>query len=195
MDTNQPSALIGTVPGPLYWGMRWRRWDNHTPTGAWAGKATAPFWNAWQNGQAILRRIGIKVRPTRNHGWWVTWEGPHGAGDNTPRRGDDGRQPLQSLVQSAIETVAQADEDRARERNGIGFSRNDTALGHELTNDDEWTTNDLMNAWHMLRKYHRQIPSTLYSQIYGQASDEAQGTERKDKREAGTQREAFREII
>ena len=173
--------MVEHVPGPLHWAVRWRRWRDGTPHGGWAGLATIAFWNAWRNGHAALRAVGINARKDHNQRWWVTWQGGNANGPARPERGQSGIEPLATLLHKAVDGVCDNDPDTARERNGVGFNRTDTATGHGLASvpPDEWTMIDVMRAWRMMRKYHRQIPRALYARIYGRSPEHAGGESRQ----------------
>ena len=58
-----------------------------------------------------------------------------------------------------VRLLASADEDRASEENGVGFSKADVSLGHRLSElaDSEWESVHYGVACDMLLKYHKQI--------------------------------------
>jgi len=61
------------------------------------------------------------------------------------------------------------DTDYAKVKNGVGFSKADTGLGHSLAakaQDGGLNRSQLISAKWMLRKYRRQIDPDLYRMIY-----------------------------
>ena len=56
--------------------------------------------------------------------------------------------------------------DGARSEDGIGFNQDDVEDGHELAMLDVLTNKEATDAAEMLRKYWRQIPEEIYSEIY-----------------------------
>jgi len=67
----------------------------------------------------------------------------------TPRLGE--------LVHAALRTLAAADEDRAMWRNGVGFSKADVALGHELASLAALTPRQAALGAVLLARYRRQL--------------------------------------
>ena len=73
-----------------------------------------------------------------------------------------------SLLKKALTRIADDDGDRANVENGIGFSRDDTDLGHELAEKDEsaWDDHDIEDAFRLVQYYHkRQVDPELWNKI------------------------------
>lgn len=71
-------------------------------------------------------------------------------------------------VHSALRIVAAYDADRARNINGVGFSKMDTQFGCELAARSRLTSRQAAAAMKMVRKYRRQYPVELYEQMFGE---------------------------
>ncbi len=75
---------------------------------------------------------------------------------------------FKSLLKKALTHIADDDRDRANVENGIGFSRDDTDLGHELAEKDEsaWDDDDLKDAFRLVKYYHKkQVDPELWKRI------------------------------
>ena len=73
---------------------------------------------------------------------------------------------LQNLCQHALTIVASNDEDYARERNHIGFSKPDVIRGHTLSESEHiWSEYEMQTALHLTYKYRGQIPAFLIAKI------------------------------
>jgi SWI/SNF-related matrix-associated actin-dependent regulator 1 of chromatin subfamily A len=64
-------------------------------------------------------------------------------------------------VHDALRILAGLDADFARERNGVGFNGLDTGFGHSLAEMGSLTAKQASAGKRMIRKYHRQLPSSL----------------------------------
>ena len=62
--------------------------------------------------------------------------------------------------------LAEDDGDHALERNGCGYNRMDSRLGHQLAKKEAWMQTDVEQAYRMLRKYRRQIDGDAYADVY-----------------------------
>jgi hypothetical protein len=75
---------------------------------------------------------------------------------------------FKSLLKKALTRIADDDRDRANVENGIGFSRDDTDLGHELAEKDEtaWNDHDIEDAFRLVQYYHKkQVDPELWKRI------------------------------
>lgn len=75
---------------------------------------------------------------------------------------------FKSLLKKALTHIADDDRDRANVENGIGFSRDDTDLGHELAEKDEsaWDDDDQKDAFRLVKYYHKkQVDPELWNKI------------------------------
>jgi hypothetical protein len=66
-----------------------------------------------------------------------------------------------------LRILAELDSDRTQVRNGVGFNREDSELGHDLSELEVLSPSEAEAAKAILRKYHRQLPSELYDMVYG----------------------------
>ena len=66
--------------------------------------------------------------------------------------------PTREILHLAVEAIADRC-DGAQVRDGEGFNRDDTEFGFEMAEKkmEEWTYEECVNVWRMLRKYHRQL--------------------------------------
>ncbi len=83
--------------------------------------------------------------------------------------------PHHEAVRDALRHVAGMDSDRARERNGVGFSKYDNDRGHALANATEYGDRELAHARSLVNKYRRQIPAEMHARI--KATEEAKPKE------------------
>lgn len=60
--------------------------------------------------------------------------------------------------------------DGARAQDGMGFNKLDTDFGHQLAARDFLTPKQLIAAKKLVKKYSRQIPETLYNEVFNQGS-------------------------
>ena len=75
---------------------------------------------------------------------------------------------FKSLLKKALTRIADDDRDRANVENGIGFSKDDTDLGHELAEKDEsaWDDDDLKDAFRLVKHYRKkQVDPELWKRI------------------------------
>lgn len=94
--------------------------------------------------------------------------------DNIPdRRYSIGRSERDKIiaVHDAIKLLADEDDDRAMERNGVGFNKFDTEFGHQLARQHTLSIKQMLCAVKMLKKYKKQIPDELYQFIYGEGEE------------------------
>jgi hypothetical protein len=73
-----------------------------------------------------------------------------------------------AAVHKALRVVAGFDADRAREINGMGFSKMDTRFGCELAARQWLTPRQAGVGAKIVRKYRRQYSKELYAQIFGE---------------------------
>jgi len=81
-----------------------------------------------------------------------------------------------SAIYTMLGILACLDTDYAKVRNGAGFSKADTGIGHsmaEIAQDGGLNTDQLISAKEMLRKYRRQLDPGLYQMIYHDRHDTA----------------------
>lgn len=71
----------------------------------------------------------------------------------------------EALVREALQIVAGYDPDRARARNGVGFSKFDGVLGHELAEAPHYSPRQALVALRLARKYRRQLPPDLAEEV------------------------------
>lgn len=64
-------------------------------------------------------------------------------------------------IHEAIKIIAGLDSDKARARNGAGFSKFDSAIGHELAHTAELSDGQAGYGWQLARKYRRQLPTKI----------------------------------
>ena len=69
-------------------------------------------------------------------------------------------------LRKAIKHLANLDRDRASHKNGVGFSRKHTKIGHELARKEYWDKNDVKVAFNLAYYYRRQIPQYLKQIIF-----------------------------
>jgi hypothetical protein len=60
-------------------------------------------------------------------------------------------------IHAALRRLAAADGDHAKERNGVGFSKRDSAFGHSLAACAQLTVRQAVCAARLIVKYRRQI--------------------------------------
>jgi hypothetical protein len=70
-------------------------------------------------------------------------------------------QAMHDQILTAIKQLNDDNSDGTRERNGIGFNRNDSEYGRKLANKESLTDRELVSAIKMLRKYQGQIGSWI----------------------------------
>lgn len=73
-----------------------------------------------------------------------------------------------SSIHQALRTIAAFDTDRARQLNGVGFSKMDSQFGCELAGRSRLTPRQAAAAMKMVRKYRRQYPQEIYQAIFGE---------------------------
>lgn len=71
----------------------------------------------------------------------------------------------EALVREALQIVAGYDPDKARARNGVGFSKFDGELGHELAKAPHYSPRQALVALRLARKYRRQLPPDLAEEV------------------------------
>ncbi|BDX35528.1 helicase [Thermus phage MN1] len=71
----------------------------------------------------------------------------------------------EALVREALQIVAGYDPDKARARNGVGFSKFDGELGHELAQTPHYTPRQALVALRLARKYRGQLPPDLAERV------------------------------
>lgn len=76
--------------------------------------------------------------------------------------------PIQKTAMlKMLRILADADDDYTYYKNGVGFNREDSELGHELSELDTLSASEGEAAKAILRKYWRQLPEDLYQIVYG----------------------------
>lgn len=71
----------------------------------------------------------------------------------------------EALVREALQIVAGYDPDKARARNGVGFSKFDGELGHRLAKAPHYSPRQALVALRLARKYRRQLPPDLAEKV------------------------------
>lgn len=71
----------------------------------------------------------------------------------------------EALVREALQIVAGYDPDKARARNGVGFSKFDGELGHGLAKISHYSPRQALVALRLARKYRRQLPPDLAEEV------------------------------
>lgn len=71
----------------------------------------------------------------------------------------------EALVREALQIVAGYDPDKARARNGVGFSKFDGELGHRLAKTSHYSPRQALVALRLARKYRRQLPPDLAEEV------------------------------
>lgn len=72
---------------------------------------------------------------------------------------------LAEVVHAGLRQLAATDEDRAQEVNGVGFSKFDVGLGHDLANRESLSPKQAALGACLLRKYRRQLPSETNQEV------------------------------
>jgi len=73
-----------------------------------------------------------------------------------------------TAVHQALRTIAAFDSDRARQLNGVGFSKMDTQFGCELAARSRLSPRQAAAGMKLARKYRRQYSGEIYERIFGQ---------------------------
>ena len=71
---------------------------------------------------------------------------------------------------AALRLLAGLDQDRAMERNDIGFNRMDGDFGHALATSERLTQRQAAAGAKMVRKYRRQLGDELLARINGEGA-------------------------
>lgn len=66
-----------------------------------------------------------------------------------------------NAVREALGILASDDTDYARAQNGVGFSRYDARVGHELATQYTLSEGQAQLGYKIVRKYHRQLPQRI----------------------------------
>ena len=69
-------------------------------------------------------------------------------------------------VLQALRLLSDMDGDYARTKNGAGFNKTDTSIGHSFAEKTHLTIKQYEIAKKILKKYHKQIPEELMREIY-----------------------------
>jgi SWI/SNF-related matrix-associated actin-dependent regulator 1 of chromatin subfamily A len=64
-------------------------------------------------------------------------------------------------IHQALKIIAGLDSDHAAARNGEGFSKFDSAIGHELAKTEHLSAGQKGYGWALARKYRRQLPEKI----------------------------------
>ena len=72
----------------------------------------------------------------------------------------------------ALKLLAGDDPDFAATRNNVGFNKMDADFGHSLAANNHLSDKQREYGKRLLRKYHRQIPSDLWIEIFGDARND-----------------------
>jgi SWI/SNF-related matrix-associated actin-dependent regulator 1 of chromatin subfamily A len=64
-------------------------------------------------------------------------------------------------VHQALKIIAGMDKDHAAARNGEGFSKYDSAIGHDLAKTEILSPGQIGYGWALARKYRRQLPEKI----------------------------------
>lgn len=72
---------------------------------------------------------------------------------------------LASLVHTGLRQLAATDDDHARELNGVGFSKFDVGLGHDLASRESLSPKQAALGACLLRKYRRQLPAETNQEV------------------------------
>ena len=75
-------------------------------------------------------------------------------------------------VLKALKLLAGDDPDFAATRNNVGFNKMDADFGHSLASNNHLSDRQREYGKKLLRKYHRQIPSDLWIEIFGDARND-----------------------
>ena len=75
-------------------------------------------------------------------------------------------------VLKALKLLAGDDPDFAATRNNVGFNKMDADFGHSLAANNHLSDKQREYGKKLLRKYHRQIPSDLWIEIFGDAKND-----------------------
>lgn len=137
------------------------------------------FMRVWRLYSRELKQSGYAVGKTRDDRWMVKQRGR-----STHRKEDlkmlapdwrefeatTGKKRLDQLtimnLKVMVNIVSGDDEDFARTRNNVGFSKFDAEFGHILDDAPYWTPNMQHAAYKLMKKYKRQIPEKLYKSVY-----------------------------
>lgn len=76
------------------------------------------------------------------------------------------REPYDPILK-ALKFLAGMDNDYAQIRNNVGFAKLDVEFGHSLASQDCLSEKQKFYGKKLVRKYHRQIPSDLWKEIFG----------------------------
>ena len=75
--------------------------------------------------------------------------------------------PNEDPILKALRLLAGDDTDFAQVRNNVGFAKMDVEFGHSLASQDHLSEKQKFYGKKLIRKYHRQIPSDLWKEIFG----------------------------
>ena len=75
-------------------------------------------------------------------------------------------------VLKALKLLAGDDPDFAATRNNVGFNKMDADFGHSLASNNHLSDRQREYGKKLLRKYHRQIPSDLWVEIFGDSRND-----------------------
>lgn len=85
------------------------------------------------------------------------------------------RPEIAEVVHAALRTLVAYDSDLARERNGMGFSRADVAIGHALGTCSSLTPRQVALGAHLCRKYRGQLDEETVDMVASFLAEDGPG--------------------